>query len=101
MMPVRVSKRASAPGSSWLPLFVLFPAKVPAGTSLDGASTRREYPAQAKRVLSASTKRPSGLPSPGAATVDKTASRAGGHARLAAGALIESSILLLPGVPPP
>jgi hypothetical protein len=44
-----------------------------------------ECPAEARRVPSASTKRPEGLPSPGAATVDTTASRAGGRARLAAG----------------
>ena len=44
-----------------------------------------ECPAQARMVPSASTKRPLGSPSPGAATVDTTASRAGARARLAAG----------------
>jgi hypothetical protein len=42
-----------------------------------------ECPVQARRVPSASTKRLSGASSPGAATVDTTASRAGARARLA------------------
>ena len=60
----------------------------------EGARTRMECPAQARRVPSTSTKRLSGMPSPGAARVDTTASRAGarGRARLAAGTAERSSL---------
>jgi hypothetical protein len=56
-----------------------------AGRSPEGASTRMEFPAQARRVPSASRKRPLASPRPGAATVDTAASRAEARARLATG----------------
>jgi hypothetical protein len=62
---------------------------IPARTAAcpDDASRRMECPEQARSVLSASTKRPSGS-RPGAATVDTAASRAGARARLAAGGAV-------------